>query len=438
MSSHVTRRRFLSNATASAFAAPLILSARAAGTQGNKPPSERIGIGNIGCGSKNEGHARQLVRNPDAQVVAVCDPNGHKRGKLKHLVQEFYASQSGQTSYKGCNDYNDFRDLIANPEVDAVWIATPDHWHVLSALAAIRAGKGAYVEKPLTLTIEEGRVLADEVKRTNAVLQCGSQQRSEYSFPRVVELVRNGRIGELRRVVVALHRDYPGGDGKEEPVPDWFDHDLWLGQAPLAPYCANRCLKIRGWLAIRAYGGGRIASWGSHHLDIVQWALGMDGSGPVEIDGTGTFAQHGLHDQPLTWDVDIRYTSGVTVHLTTVEPPDPYILFIGDKGFISITRKGVKAEPENVLDSEIGENEWHARTSNDHRQNFLDCLRTREEPVAPAEVAHRSATVCHLATNCLILGRKLRWNPETECFLNDPEADAMISREMRVPWSLHA
>jgi predicted dehydrogenase len=382
------------------------------------------------------GHTKRLMRNPDVQVVGVCDPNRQKREKFKGLIEDGYASQAGLTRYKGCADYNDFRDLLANKDVDAIWVVTPDHWHVIPALAAIRMGKAAYVEKPLTLTIEEGRVLADEVKRTGGIIQCGSQQRSTKGFVRVVELVRNGRIGKLQRVEVGIH---PGDGPKgctEQPVPDWLDHDLWLGQAPLAPYCPERCLGVRPWISIRDYGGGRIASWGSHHLDIVQWALDADNSGPVKIEGSGTFPVSGIVNHAITWDVDIQYASGVTVHLMNTPPPNPYIKFMGEEGSIFITRQEIRAEPANLLDSVIGPDEFHARTSDNHSQNFLDCIRPREEPVASAEIAHRSATVCHLVNNCLILGRSLRWNPQTERFVNDPEADAMISRKMRAPWHL--
>lgn len=436
MSKEIDRRSFLAQATAAAVTGPVILSARAVGSGSNKAPSERIGVGIVGCGSMALGHARRLVYNPEVQVVGVCDPNRKKRKQFKDLVNEAYATQTGQTRYRGCVDYNDFQDLLANPDVDAIWVVTPDHWHVIPALTAIRMGKAAYVEKPLTLTIEEGRVLADEVERTGGILQCGSQQRSNQEFARVVELVRNGRIGKLQRVEVGIH---PGDRGKgctEQPVPDWLDYDLWLGQAPWAPYCPERCGGVRSWISIRDYGGGRIASWGSHHLDIVQWALDTDNSGPVKIEGSGTFPESGIVNHAITWDVNIHYASGVTVHLTNTPPPDPYIKFIGAKGTIFITRRETKAEPANLLDSVIGPDEFHARTSDNHYQNFLDCIRSGDEPVAPAEIAHRSATVCHLVNHCLILGRPLHWNPLTERFVNDAEANAVISRKMRAPWHL--
>ena len=429
----ISRRRLLSGAALAA--SPLMFPGRAPGADEKAPPSERLGIGIVGCGAMNTGHARNLVMNGGAQVVAVCDPNARKRKALQKLVEEGYAPQAGLTRYRGCRAYNDFRDLIANKDVDAIWVATPDHWHTLPSLAAVRAGKAVYVEKPMTLTIEEGRVLADEVKRTDGILQCGSQQRSGYGFPRAVELVRNGRIGNLKRIVVTIHKGDRGGPCNEVRVPDWLDYDLWLGQAPLAPYCPERCIGVRSWISIRDYGGGRVASWGSHHLDICQWALDADGGGPIEIEGTGTFPESGLCDHAVTWDVELRYASGVLVHMLN-GPLPPSIKFIGDEGWLMVNREEMRAEPASVLDSEIGPDEWHAKTSSDHRQNLLDCIRTREQPVASAEIGHRTATACHLMNICLVLGRKVNWDPARERFVNDPEADAMISRKMRAPWSL--
>ncbi len=429
-----TRRHFLATATTAAVA-PLIVPGQALGLNGAMAPSERIGIGIVGCGSMNTGHARQLVGNRGVQVVAVCDVNGLKRETLRKQVDEGYTSQSDQGSYTGCAGYNDFRDLIANKDVDALFVATPDHWHTLPSLAAMRAGKDVYCEKPMTLTIEEGRALADEQKRSGAIFQHGTLQRSAYGFPRAVELVRNGRIGTLKHVEIGIHP----GDGprgcNETPVPDWMDYDLWLGQAPLAPYCPERCIGRRAWLSIGAYGGGRIASWGSHHLDIAQWALDADHSGPVEIEGTATYPEWGIVDQAITWDAELRYSNGITVHMVNHAPP-PYIKFIGDEGSIFVTRTEFTSDPANILDSVIGPDEYHVHTSRNHRQDFLDCVRSRETTVTPAEIGHRTATACHLMNIALRLGRKVRWNPETERFIDDPEANAMISRKMRAPWSL--
>jgi len=437
MATGISRRRFIKGA-ATALAVPTLIAGRAFGAEGTVAPSNRVGLGFVGCGAMNGGHMSRFIEMPDVHIAAVCDVNAQKRQERRAMIEERYAQDGGQGSYAGCKDYNDFRDLIADENVDAVVVATPDHWHTLSALAAVRAGKDVYLEKPMTLTIEEGRVLADEVKRTGRVLQVGSHQRSTPDFHHAVELVRNGRIGALRTIEVGIHAGYTSGDCSEEPVPDYFDYDFWLGQAPWAPYCAARCMGVRPWMYISDYSGGRITEWGSHHLDIAQWALDADGTGPLEIEGTGAYPKSGLMNTAITWRVEMRYASGVTVLFTDNRQCAQGVKFIGDDGWVFVNREEIRAEPAEVLDSVIGPDETLLRTSGDHRRNFLDCIRSREATVCTAEIGHRTATACHLANICVKLGRKLRWDPARERFIDDAEADALISRKMRAPWSLQA
>ena len=359
-----------------------------------------------------------------------------KRVANQERVNANYAQQLNKGSYNGCKAYNDFRDLIKDPNVDAVVIATPDHWHTIPALTAIRAGKDVYLEKPMTLTIHEGRVLSDAVRQTGRVFQHGTQQRSEGEFGRAVELVRNGRIGDLKAVEVGIHAGPVSKIFPEEPIPKDFDYDLWLGQAPQAPYCSARCKGIRPWIYIRDYSGGRITSWGSHHLDIAHWGLGADLTGPVELEGAGVFPTEGLYNTACTWRVEMRYANGVKVLFTDNRQNPQGIKFIGDEGWIFVNRTKIEAEPAGLLSSVVGPNELHLQTSRDHFQNFVECIKTRTEPVASAEIAHRTTTACHLANICLELGRTLRWDPQNERFLDDLEADELIVRTMRQPWQL--
>ena len=435
MKSRISRRRFLSG-TAAAVAAPLVIPAHAVGLDANVAPSERIGLGFIGAGQMNSSHMRGFHGYKDVKVVAVCDVNAQKRKVARETVEARYAQDAGQSSYQGCADYNDFRDLIADKNVDAVVVATPDHWHTVPALAALRAGKDVYLEKPMTLTIQEGRVLADEVKRTGRVFQHGTQQRSRSDFNRAMELVRNGRIGKLQRIEAGTAPGLSTGDHPEEPVPEWFDYDLWLGQAPLAPYCSARCQGERVWVHISDYSGGQVTAWGVHHLDVVQWAMDTDMTGPVEVEGTGVFPESGLYDTVLTWQVDLRYANGITVAFADTKKFPHGVKLIGDEGWIFVNRSRMNAEPAGILDSVIGPNEIHLQTSRDHRRDFIDCIKSRRETVCPAEMAHRSTTTCHLTNICLLLGRKVRWDPQKEHFLDDPEADRLLQRSMRPPWRL--
>ena len=432
---YTTRRGFLKTG-ALAVGAPWVIPSSAMGLETKEIPSNRIGLGFIGLGAMNSGHIGRFLAQSDVQIVAGCDPWTHKRETAQERIHSRYADMFGKGIYRGCAVYNDFRDLIQDSNVDAVVIATPDHWHTIPALAAVRAGKDVYLEKPMTLTIQEGRALANAVKETGQVFQHGAQQRSHWDFGKAVELVRNGRIGQLKTIEVGIHAGATSKNFPEEPVPKGFDYDLWLGQAPNAPYCKGRCVGIRPWILIRDYSGGRITSWGSHHLDIAHWAMDADLTGPIEIEGSGVFPESGLYDSALTWRVTLRYANGVTVLFTDNRQQPQGMKFIGDKGWIFVSRTEIKTEPSGILDSKIGANEIHLQTSRDHHQNFIDCIKTRVETVSPAEIAHRSTTACHLTNICLWLKRKVCWDPEKEQFVNDPEADKFISREMRKPWRL--
>jgi len=428
----ISRRQFLKGGAAASVIVPTgsmcsrVVSASVLGADGFSAPSNRITMGSIGVGGMGTNNLKGFLNKDGVQIVAVCDVDKSHRDAAKQIVDEHY----GNTD---CASYNDFREVTRRDDIDAVVIAPPDHWHVVPAIDAAKHGKDAYVEKPLTLTIEEGRALSNAVTRYGRVLQTGSQQRSDSRFRRACELVRNGRIGRVHTVRVEI----PGNNRKceptwtPEPVPAGFDYDFWLGQAPRAPYHPQRChYQFR---FILDYSGGQVTNWGAHFLDIAQWGLGMDDSGPVEITGSGEFPTSGLFTTATKVDFECTYANGVRLVCTTGKTGTR---FEGTDGWVFVNRSTLDTEPTWLENETIGPGEIHLYKSSDHRQNFLDCVRTRRRPIADVEIGHRSATVCHLGNIAMLLGRKLRWDPTVERFIDDPEADQMIGRTMRTPWHL--
>jgi len=418
----LTRREFLKSsavaATGMVFAPTIVPSS----VLGANAPSNRITIGSIGLGGMGTSNMKGFKGKSDAEVVALCDVDAGHREE---------ARRAAGLNAGSC--YNDFRELLAREDIDAVVVSTPDHWHVPISIAAVRAGKDVYCEKPLTLTIAEGRALADDVKRYRRILQTGSQQRSDDNFRFACELVRNGRIGKVHTVRVGI----PGNNRTceptwtPEPVPEGFDYDFWLGPAPWAPYRHQRChYEFR---FILDYSGGQPTNWGAHYLDIAQWGLGMDDSGPVQIVGNGEFPTSGLFTTATKVYFEAAYASGVKVICQT---GGSNTRFEGSDGWVDVTRGGLKTEPESLQKEIIGPDEIHLYESRDHKQNFLDCIKSRKEPIANAETGHRSASLCHLGNIAMLLGRKLKWDPQKEHFINDSAANSMLARSMRSPWRL--
>ncbi len=417
----VSRREFLKSSvvTAAAFAVPTIVPSSVFGADA---PSNRITIGSIGLGGMGTGNMKGFKGKSGSQVVAVCDVDAG------HLEK---ARQTAGLDEK--SSYNDFRDLISRDDIDAVVVATPDHWHVPVSIAAVKAGKDVYCEKPLTLTIGGGRALADAVKRYGRVLQTGSQQRSGSEFRNACELVRNGRIGKLHTIKVGI----PGNNRKcpptweAKPVPEGFDYDMWLGPAPWEPYTEQRChYQFR---FVLDYSGGQMTNWGAHYLDIAQWGNDADDTGPVEIEGKGDFPESGLFTTSKKADITYTYANGVKLLLKT---GGGNTRFEGSEGWVFVSRGKIDAEPKSLLQEKIGADEIKLYNSRDHKQNFLDCIKSRKDPIASAEIGHRSSTVCHLGNIAMLLGRKVKWDPKKERFINDSAADSMISRSMRSPWKL--
>ena len=419
-----TRRQFLH--AAGAVSAPLVLPAAVFAA----PPSERITIGAIGVGNMGTQNLKGFLWARQTQVLAVCDVDSERREAARELVDAHYAKQVPSGVHEGCAGYEDFRDLLARDDIDAVVVSTPDHWHVLCSLYAVKAGKDVYCEKPLTAHLAEGRALSAAVRRYGRVFQMGSQQRSDRRFRFACELVRNGRIGQLKAIEVGLPKGRSSGPPEPMPVPDGFAYDLWLGPAPWAPYTEARC--HYNFRFISDYSGGQMLNWGSHHVDIAQWGHGTDRTGPVEVVGTGQYPADGLYDNPVTYSVDYRYEDGVTLNCSTSNRNG--VRFEGTEGWVFVTRGLIDAQPKSLLNAVIGSNEIRLYDSGSHKGNFLECMRTRAETVAPVEVGHRSASMCHLGNIAMLLGRRLRWDPAQERFIDDPEADRLVARAMRGPW----
>jgi predicted dehydrogenase len=431
----VTRRHFMRNAAgalAAVAAAPTIVPASALGRGKRPAPSNRIVIGFIGLGGNGTGHLRGHLENPEVQVAAVCDVDRSHRLNAKTIAETRYAENMASGKYKGCADYNDFRDLLARPDIDAVSISTPDHWHAIPVIMAAEAGKDIYCEKPLSLTVEQGRKMSDAVKRAGVVFQTGSQLRSMETNRKGCELVRNGRLGELREIHVCAGVHPAFGTQPEMPIPDGFDYDFWLGPAPWAPYTERRCHGT--FRNILDYSGG-FTDHAAHYCDLAQLAIGMELSGPVEFEGVGDFPRDGLYNVATHYRIEFRYPNGLKMTVTHMPPHGA--TFYGSEGQLSVGDGGMfDVNPPSLRNSVIGPNEIHLYESNDHHQNWLDCIKTRKETVAPIEQAHRTITIGHIGNIAMMLGRKLRWDPEKENFINDPEADAMLSRAMRAPWML--
>ena len=427
MTPPVSRRHFLRTAAAVAVV-PAVIPSSALGLAGTVAPSNRIALGFIGVGGKGMHGMRNFAGCAEAQIVAVCDVDSGERENARKVA--------GLPPEAG---YNDFREVIARDDVDAVQVATPDHWHVLPAIAAARAGKHVYCEKPLSNTIAEGRALANAVERYGVVFQHGTQLRSLRNVRFACELVRNGRIGDLHTITIGSPPGLATGLHREEPTPPGLDYDLWLGPAPYAPYTpwrVGRECGYAGWYFISDYSlSGWIAGFGVHDIDIAHWGMGAERTGPISVEGEGVFPEEGLFDTVMTYRLEFKYANGVTLHMTSTDLNPHGVRFDGTEGWV-FTRGQIDAEPKSLLREIIAPGEVHLYESKLHEQNFLDGIKSRAATITPAEVAHRSTTPGLLGGICLKLGRKLEWDPAIERFVDDPEADRLLSYTMRAPWRL--
>ena len=425
----ISRRQFVRGVAASTVAAPFIVSASALGNTARFAASDRLTLGFIGMGKMNGNHLNHFLRTEDVQVLAVCDVDTTRREDAKHRVDQRYAGESSSGAGGGCDAYTDFRELVARDDIDAVVIATPDHWHSIPVIEACKAGKDIYCEKPLTLTIHEAKLLIDAVRKHERVFQTGSQQRSSREFRKACELVRSGRIGKVREVHVDVGPPSRPCDLPEENMEPGLDWDGWLGPAPKRPY--NSVLSPRGvhdhypaWRDYREYSGGQMTDWGAHHFDIAQWGLGMDESGPVEIiPPDDPEAQRG---------VTYIYEGGVPV----IHRDSGGVKFIGSEGEILVNRGTLESTPGSIIEEPLGEDDVHLYESPGHHRDWLNCVRSRKRPICDVEIGARSVTVCHLGNLAYLHRRKLRWDPKNWRFLGDDEANTWLDRERRSPYQL--
>ena len=438
----INRRQFLkqSAAFAGVLGFPVIVPSSVLGQAGTPAPSNRVVLGCIGLGIQGTGNMRTFRANPEVQVAAVCDVHETQRRRAKQAVDEAYGNQD-------CAAYGDFRELIARKDIDAVQITTPDHWHPLVALEATRQRKHMYCEKPIGWSFRAAQAVRKAVQESGVVFQFGTQQRSGGKFRLACELVRNGKIGQLKTILVGVPGSWTCPSQPTEPVPKELDYELWLGPAPLAPYCYQRCRPYTEkegwsiWYCISDYCMGMIGNWGVHHLDIAQWGNGTELSGPTEVEGTGVFPQGLLTDGAVSWQVENRYANGVTlVHMDDgTAPKHPLqvgghghgVLFLGTEGWVHVDREKLDASPKSLLKATIGPNEVHLFKSDNHHANFIDAVKGRTKPAAPIDIAVRSDALCHLQQIAIKLRRKLRWDPAGEVFVNDDEANRMLDRPMR-------
>jgi predicted dehydrogenase len=432
--SKMSRRRFLTSAAGVSVAAvgfPYLVSSSALGANGTTPPSERITLGCIGVGGQGTGNMRGFLGKKDqVRVLAVCDVDQGNANRAKRTVDREYENSD-------CVIYHDFREIIARTDIDALSLATPDHWHSIPVVMAAEAGKDMYGEKPLARTIHEAKLMRDAVNQYGRIWQTGSWQRSVANFHHGCELVRNGRIGKVTRVEVGLPTGNPGGNPPVSEPPAGLDWNFWLGPAPWAPYRQyGRNAPHWDWRWIMDYSGGQLTDWAGHHIDIAHWGLGFDNTGPVEIEGKGVYPKDGIFNVPIEYKFTCKYANGLEMVVANdgQVPKGMGTVWYGEKGWVHVDRGRQATEPASLWDETIGPNEDRLYESRDHQQNFLDCVKSRKPTITPISVACRSITVGLLGEIAMLLKRKVRWDPVKEQFVNDEEATRLLSRPMRAPW----
>jgi predicted dehydrogenase len=429
----LTRRTLLKSATGfvtSTIAVPYIVPSSALGGAGTVAPSERLTMGAIGLGGQGMHNLKNFLTCDDLRVVAVCDVDTNHRTTAKQTVDKAYGSGD-------CAAYNDFREILGRADIDTVLIATPDHWHAILSIQAAKAGKDIYCEKPISLTIAEGRAVANTMKRLGTVYQSGTQRRSNACFRFGVDIARSGVLGQLRTLHCYYHNGPTCPPQKTEPVPKGFDYDMWLGPAPFEPYTHRRCHGTFRWNY--DYSGGQLTDLGAHFNDLAQWANDSQYSGPIEYEGWAEFPRDGLFNTPVRFEVVATYADGVKMiyHDETEPGRGPRgNKFVGTEGWVSVDDTGKITASSDAIMQKARMSQRGYEYMMGHHRNFLDCVKTRSLPISNAEVSHRSVTTCHAGNICLRLGRKLRWDPESERFVNDETANRMLARAKRSPWFL--
>ena len=450
-----SRRQFLKASalgTAGLASTPMIVPAT---LFGETAPGKKIQIAQIGCGRiARTMDLLGILKHDSARIVAVCDVDSKRTADAKKLVEGYYAKKSGSTTAVTVKTFTDYREVLQMPGIDAVAISTPDHWHAELVIAAARAGKDVYVQKPLSMTLAEGRAVSDVIRKQGRIFQIGSQQRSNTQFRTGCELVRNGRIGKLHTVKIGLPSDPSGAVEPDMPVPPNLNYDMWLGPTPQVPYTEKRVhpqndYSRPGWLRIDSYCLGMITGWGAHHVDIAHWGMDTEHTGPLEIEGKATFPKSGLWNVHGDYHIEAKYANGVNLIIDHTFTNG--VEFQGEDGWIFVSRgegkatasdpasktgKALAASDEKILSSKIGANEVHLYKSNDHHGNWLESIQSRKPAVTTAEIGHRSTSACILGWIAMKLGRKLRWDPVKEEFVGDEEANALRSRLERKPYGI--
>ncbi len=438
--SHLSRRTFLKQSSAAAVSAglaPTFIRATALGAEGRSAPSDRIAVGMIGAGRQAKiVSLPQFLGMPDVQVVAVCDVDSWRLNNMKKMIEDSYGASSRSGTFKGCDVYLDFQELLARPDIDAVMISTPDHWHAPIAAAAMRAGKDVSLEKPITRTIAEGRTLSDLSRHLNRIFRVDSEFRSQRGVHQAATLVHNGLIGKIKSVTVGVPgSDVPCPPQPEMPVPDELDYERWQGPAPKAPYTLNRVHPPEGygrpgWMRHLYYCDGMITNWGTHLNDGAMWATNLERTGPVEIEGQGTYPpEDSFWNVLLNFEVKYRFADGLEWIYRTEKP---YFKIEGTEGWVRADFSKIEAEPASLLTWKPGPDDKTLRLKSD-KQDFIDSVKSREETLEPAEVGHRVTSLCHLGHIAIQMGRKLTWDPDAERFVNDAEADVLIDKPIHQP-----
>ena len=426
-SQRFTRREFLRSAalTSATLVLPTIVPST---VFGRTAPGNRIGMGLIGMGLMMGGQHHIMLSRDDVQVLAVCDVDRGKRERAKAVTEKAYSTKRGFGAYKGCDAYNEYERIIERKDIDAVMVVTPDHWHTMISVAAMKSGKDVYVQKPMTLTVREGRLMSTVATQYGAVLEVGSQQRSERAFRKACEIVRNGWIGKVHTIYTQLGVFPPPQTLPAEPIPDGFDYDRWLGPTPWYPYNKKRVEGNYGggWRCFWDYGERKNGDWGAHHFDIIQWALGMDDSGPVEFFPKG---YQGAEYQSYV------YASGAKVWKNHPVKNGQMIQFIGDSGEVLVSRGDrLETTPAELKDRPLAPSDIHLYDSNNHEGNWLECIRTRKPTICTAEIGHRTATICHLNGIVERHDRPIKWDPVKEEIIGDAEASRWLDRPRRTPY----
>lgn len=450
------RRTFITTSLAGTAGAILVPTIVPASVFGKNAPSNMINIGQIGCGRIARDHdlRETLPYFDQARVIAVCDLDSKRVADGKKYVESWYARKTGNEKFIDVKMYEDYHDLLANPDIDAVMISTPDHWHSQPALEAALAKKDIYLQKPTSLTVTEGRLLSDVVRRQGVILQVGTQQRASKQFRIAAELVRNGRIGKLHTVKVGLPGDPSGPEAAEMPVPQNLNYDFWLGSTPEVYYTEIRVHPQKdygrpGWLRCEQFGAGMITGWGQHHFDSAAWGMDTEYTGPISVEAVAQFPKSGLWNVHGDFMVKAEYENGITMYTSGGFPNG--IRYEGTEGWIFVSRgdyvasasdptapgaraKALDASDPKILTSEIGSNEIHLYQIDNQHGNWLDCIKTRKEPISPVEIGHRACTVCLISHIAMKIPGKLEWDPKAEKFKNNKEANAMLSRPQRKPY----